>query len=42
LNPKHRIPVIKGRNNNDLVGFETGAIMIYLAEKTGSGARTPS
>jgi GST-like protein len=42
MNPNDIIPVIKARDNNDLVGFETGAIMIYLAEKTGSGARTPS
>ena len=35
LNPNGRIPVIIDREANDLVVFETGAIMIYLAEKTG-------
>ena len=35
MNPNGRIPVIKDRDNHDLVVFESGAIMIYLAEKTG-------
>ncbi len=35
MNPNGRIPVIKDRDADDLVVFETGAIMIYLAEKTG-------
>ncbi len=35
MNPNGRIPVIKDQDNADLVVFETGAIMIYLAEKTG-------
>ena len=35
LNPNGRIPVIVDRDANDLAVFETGALMIYLAEKTG-------
>ena len=34
MNPS-RIPVIVDRANDDLAIFESGAIMIYLAEKTG-------
>jgi GST-like protein len=41
INPNGRIPAIIDRDLDDLAIFESGAIMIHLAEKTGPMADVP-
>jgi glutathione S-transferase len=36
INPNGKIPAIIDHDNDDFVVFESGALMIYLAEKTGA------
>ena len=40
ISPNNKIPAIVARDNNDYSLFETGAILLYLAEKTGKFLNT--
>ena len=41
INPNGRIPAIVDRANGDFAVFESGAIMLYLCDRDGSGKLLP-